>query len=142
MTVADDLTLLAKLLPPSLSARYDWNLGFGRSNLTFLARYQVQLLWAADVNKDIGFNFSLREQLANEEKREDVELQLRGFNLENFHQSSAAATTCVLNAEEGIFTLESQEPNPGRLDTEMKDPKTMISIKEVLHVINFTAKSI
>ena len=127
MTVVDDLTMLAKLLPPSLSARYNWNLGFGRSNLTFPARYRVQLLWAADANKDIGFNFSLRElPNCNEENRDDVELQFRDFNLANFNQSSAAATTCALNAEESIFTPESQQPNPGSLDTEIKDPVVMI----------------
>ena len=127
MTVVDDLTMLAKLLPPSLSARYNWNLGFGRSNLTFPARYRVQLLWAADVNKDIGFNFSLRElPNCNEENREGVDLQFREFNLENFNQSNAAATTCALNAEESIFTPESQQPNPGSLDTEMKHPEVMI----------------
>ena len=124
MTVVDDLTLLAKLLPPSLSARYNWNLSFWEIKSDFLARYRVQLLWSVDLNKDIGFNFSLREELANE-KREDGDLQLRNFNLANFNQSSAAATTCVLNAEESIFTAESQQPNPGRLDTEMKVPEVM-----------------
>jgi len=110
MTVVDDLKLLAKLLPPSLSARY-----------------RVQLLWAADVNKDIGFNFSLRKlPNCNEENRDDVELQFRDFNLANFNQSSAAATTCALNAEESIFTPESQQPNPGSLDTEIKHPEVMI----------------
>ena len=110
-----------------MQGSYNWNLGFGRSyNLTFPARYRVQLLWAADVNKDIGFNFSLRElPNCNEENREGVDLQFRDFNLANFNQSSAAATTCVLNAEEGTFTPESQQPNPGSHDTEMKDPEVM-----------------
>ena len=69
-------------------------------------------MWAVDVNKDIGFKFSLREELTNGEKKENRDLQLRDFNLANFNQSSAP-TACVLNAEEGISTPESQEPNPG-----------------------------
>ena len=85
-------------------------------------------MWAADINKDIGFNFALREELANVEKREEVDLQLRYFNLANFSQSSAAATT-FLNAEEGIFTPESQQPNPGRLDTAMKDHEAGVNRK-------------
>lgn len=108
MTVVDDLTLLAKLLPPSLSSRY-----------------RVQVLWSVDVNKDIGFCFTLHKELANE-KREDGDHQLRDFNLANINQSSAAATRGVGNVEESIFTPESQEPNPGRLDTEMKDPEIMV----------------
>ena len=81
--------------------------------MTVLVRYRVQLLWAADVNKDIGFKFSLREGLANE--KVDTDLQLRDFN---FNQSSAAAT-CVLSAEEGIFTPEIQEPNLGKRDADL-----------------------
>ena len=81
--------------------------------MTVLVRYRVQLLWAADVNKDIGFKFSLREGPANE--KVDTDLQLRDFN---FNQSSAAAT-CVLSAEEGIFTPEIQEPNPGKRDADL-----------------------
>ena len=92
--------------------------------MTFLTRYRVQLLWVADLNKDIGFKFSLREEPTDGEKSRDGDLQHRDFNLANFNQSSAP--TCVLIAGGGMFTPESQEPNPGRLDTEMKDPEVMI----------------
>ena len=82
-------------------------------------------MWSADANKDIGFKFSLREELTNEKEKEDRDLQLRDFNIANFNQSSAS-TTCPLNAERGTLTPESQEPNPGRHDTEMEDPVVMI----------------
>jgi len=107
MTVPDDLALLASLLPPPLRARY-----------------RVQLMWAADVNKDIGFKFSLRKELHNGGKNEDRDLQLRDFNLASINQSSAA-TACVLNAEEGFSTPESQKPNPGRHDIELKNPEIL-----------------
>ena len=68
-------------------------------------------MWATDVNKDVGFKFSLREELKTGEKVEDRDLQLRDFNVANFNQSTAAAaTSCLLNAEENILTSKSQEP--------------------------------
>jgi len=120
MTVVDDLSLLASLLPPALCARY-----------------RVQLVWAADANKDIGFKFSSREELTNGEMKEDRDLQLRDFNLVNFNQSSAP-TTCVVNGRDCVFAPESQEPNPGRHDTEIKNPKIMIDSGDQQ---NFNAKT-
>ena len=64
MTVVDDLTMLASLLPPPMKAKY-----------------QVQLVWAADANKDIGFRISLCEDFNNRNKKEYRDLQLRDFNL-------------------------------------------------------------
>ena len=87
--------------------------------LYFLIRYRVQLLWATDANKDIGFKFFLCKELPSGEKEYDGDLQLRDFNLKNFNQPCSPAAF-VPNAQEGIIAPESPEPNPGRQDTELK----------------------
>ena len=108
MTVVDDLTLLASLLPPPLKAKY-----------------QVQPVWAADANKEIGFRFSLCEDFNNRNKKEYRDLQLRDFNLANSIQSRAA-TARLFNAEEGVFNPKSQEAKPGGDNLEIEDPEVMI----------------
>ena len=87
--------------------------------LYFLIRYRVQLLWATDANKDIGFKFFLCKELPSGEKEYDGDLQLRDFNLKNFNQPCSPAAF-VPKAKEGIIAPESPEPNPIRQDTELK----------------------
>ena len=101
MTVVDDLTLLASLLPPPTKAKY-----------------QVQPVWAADANKEIGFRFSLCEDFDNRNKKEYKDLQLRDFSLA-YSIQSRAATAHLLNTEEGVFNPKSQEANPGGDDLEI-----------------------
>lgn len=89
MTVVDDLALIASVLPPSLSARY-----------------QAQLVWAVEANRDIGFRFTLQRELINTKGEEDKKLQLRNFNLET-------SKPCGMLADEEVLASNLQKPNRG-----------------------------
>ena len=112
MAVADDLALLASLLPPSLCARLCWHLLDINWQYIFLIRYRVQLLWATDANKDIGFKFFLCKELPSGEKDYDGDLQLRDFNLKNFNQP-CSPTAIVPKAYVSTYVIYMGTGYPG-----------------------------